>query len=244
MADPFSDPFSDLWAAFWMWVDDHPSGDWYFRGQAGNFPIVPKLGRLGYRPSLVEEEALFQAFLRAARPLTAVTINNKWEWLALAQHHGMPTRLVDWSIGPLVAAWFAVSSDPPDQDASIYGLDIGRADVEILSIGEKQGQAARSGAIYDGPFSLKTGIALVEVAEVTARITNQRGVFTLHAPPTMPLVVGPSDVFVIPTGLRSVFQKRLFDVGIDDSRIYPGLDGLCRLLDWRARTNRYPTPLA
>lgn len=239
-----ADPFSDLWAAFWAWVDAHPSGDWFFRGQAGDFPIVPKLGRSGYQPTPAEEEALFRVFLRAARPLTAVAIKNEWEWLALAQHHGMPTRLVDWSVGPLIAAWFAVSSSRADQDAHVYALDAARSDIEILDVGDNEARAARSGATYANPFALRNGIALVEVAEVTTRITNQRGAFTLHAPPTSPLAIPPGDTFAIPAALRDPFQRRLFDVGIDDSHIYPGLDGLCRMLDWRARTRHYPTALA
>ena len=32
-----ADPFTHLWADFWTWVDFHPSGDWYFRGQAGDY---------------------------------------------------------------------------------------------------------------------------------------------------------------------------------------------------------------
>ena len=235
-----ADPFTNLWADFWTWVDFHPSGDWYFRGQAGEYPILPKIGRSGYAPAPAEEEALFRAFLKAARPLTAVAVKNEWEWLALAQHHGMPTRLVDWSSSPLVAAWFAVSSASPNENAHVYGLDINRHDLEILAIGDREAKALRSGGTYTGPHDIRSAIALMDVAQVSSRITNQRGVFTIHAPPTTPLVVPHSDTFVITGDLRGEFQKRLFDVGIDDSQIYPGLDGLCKLLDWRARTHNYP----
>lgn len=221
-------------------MNTHPSGDWHFRGQAGTFPIIPKIGRAGYAPAPAEEEALFRAFLKAARPLTAVTVKNEWEWLALAQHHGMPTRLVDWSSSPLVAAWFAVSSAAVAGDAHVYGLDINRPDLEILAITDNGARALRSGGAYKGPHDIKSAIALMDVAEVSNRITNQRGIFTIHAPPTKPLVVPEDDTFVIAAALREEFQKRLFDVGIDDAQIYPGLDGLCKLLDWRARTRNYP----
>lgn len=235
-----ADPFSDLWAAFWTWVDTHPSGDWYYRGQAGDYPIIPKIGRPSYAPTLAEEEALFRAFLRAARPLTAVAVKNEWEWLALAQHHGMPTRLVDWSSSPLVAAWFAVSSNPGDAEAHVYGLDVVRRDIEFLDIGDDGAIATRGGGRYSGPHAVRAAVAMIEVAEVSTRITNQRGIFTLHAPPTRALDVPTADRFTIPAALRTAFQRRLFDVGIDDSQIYPGLDGLCKMLDWRARTHLYP----
>lgn len=80
------DPFTQLRADSWTWVDLHPSGDWYFRGQAGIVPIIPKIGRPSYAPAPAEEEALFRAFLKAARPPTAVAVRNVWERLALAQH--------------------------------------------------------------------------------------------------------------------------------------------------------------
>lgn len=139
-----------------------------------------------------------------------------------------------------MAAWFAVSSASMVGDAHVYGLDIDRPDLEILAITDRDAKALRSGGTYTGPHDLKSTIALLDVAEVSNRITNQRGIVTIHAPPTKPLAVPATDTFVITGVLREDFQKRLFDVGIDDSQIYPGLDGLCKLSDWRARTHNYP----
>src|SRR2546422_6373760 len=47
---------------------------------------------------------------------------NEWDWLAIAQHHGLPTRLLDWTYNPLVAAYFAVEEEVAETDSAIYAM--------------------------------------------------------------------------------------------------------------------------
>ena len=89
----------------------------------------------------------------------------------------------------------------------MYGLDINRQDLEILAIGDKDAKALRSGGSYTGPHDIGAAIALMDVAQVSNRITDQRGVFTIHAPPTAPLVVPQPDTFVITGDLRASFRS-------------------------------------
>jgi hypothetical protein len=230
-----SGTFSATWSNFWGWLEIHPASAFLFRGQADKSPIVPKIGRPVYNYDRARERNLHNAFRRAARPFLRMPLSTDWEWLALAQHHGAPTRLVDWSTSPLVAAWFAVTSYPEGTDAAIFALDITSGDVETLDIAT--GKAA-SGAKFDDPFAMTKDVYLIETAPVSARITTQRGIFTAHGDPTTALSVRASDTFDIPNGSRGDFQGRLLDLGIDASHIFPDLDGLCKTLDWKLKSGR------
>lgn len=222
----------ELWADFWKWSDQHPAGPYFFRGQADSSPIRPKIGRTEYNYTPTGETALFTAFARSARPFVSGDLNN-FELLALAQHHGCPTRLVDWSTSPLVAAWFAVSSYPSDTDACIFALN--RDEVETL---DTETRLTSTGAKFEGPLSPKRGVYLIETAQVSARIKTQRGIFTLHGVPTEDFSIPSDQTFTIPKDLRAELQNRLMDIGIDASHIFPDLDGMCKALDWRVKTGK------
>jgi hypothetical protein len=227
--------FPDLWTSFWVWLDAHPASAFLFRGQADKSPILPKIGRSAYNYEPARERGLHDAFMRAARPFLPMPLSSPWEWLALAQHHGAPTRLADWSTSPLVAAWFAVTSYPETTDAAIFALELAAGGIETLDI--TTGRTA-SGARFDGPFAMTKDVYLIETAPISARITTQRGIFTVHGNPQMPLDVPASDTFDIPNALRSDFQGRLLDLGIDASHIFPDLDGVCKTLDWKLKSGR------
>lgn len=227
--------FAELWSGFWEWLDVHPTSAFLFRGQPDKSPIVPKIGRSAYNYDRARERELHNAFVRAARPFLPIPLASSWEWLALAQHHGAPTRLADWSTSPLVAAWFAVTSYPESTDAAIFALRLTGGDIETLDIAT--GQCA-SGGRFDDPLAMTKGVYLIETAPVSARITTQRGIFTVHGNPQIALAVPAADTFEIPGALRGDFQGRLLDLGIDASHIYPDLDGLCKTLDWKLKSGR------
>src|SRR5437667_10694171 len=71
---------------------------------------------------LADEKRSLELFKRQARPHLNHTPATDLEWLAIAQHHGMSTRLLDWSESLLVAAYFAAQEAGTKGDALIYGV--------------------------------------------------------------------------------------------------------------------------
>lgn len=100
------------------WIDlvkDHTDTTIY-RGQRKNYPLLPNICRKGEPASLLKKErALLTLFKKEAPRCLQVVPDNDWDWLVVAQHHGLHTRLLDWTFDPYAALWFAL------EDASSKG---------------------------------------------------------------------------------------------------------------------------
>ncbi len=90
-------------------ADKYYTMRWQFRGVLReDYELIPKIGRSEIRCSgaySVENELwLLREFKKRApaRLLQENLPQSDWEWLALAQHHGLPTRLLDWTTNPYV----------------------------------------------------------------------------------------------------------------------------------------------
>lgn len=225
---------AEVWQRFWDWTATRPSSAYVFRGQSKDRPIVPKIGRSVYQYSPALELRMFRKFKSAARAFLSFDPRDDWDWLALAQHHGAPTRLTDWSENPLVALYFAVSSSTGEIDAVVYALDLDRPDLDKLDPESPVEERANlAGYPIPSPFSLRKGVLVLDSSAITPRITAQRGVFTAHAKPEDPIDVDLQDRFIVPAALSREVFSQLMELGIDGLHIFPDLDGLCSSLEAR-----------
>jgi hypothetical protein len=150
---------------------------------------------------------------------------NDWSLLALAQHHRLPTRLLDWTSNPLVAAYFAVL-DRPDPKLS--------QDALIVAVSTEASDYVRNFEDVS-PFNIED-VSLFLPPSVSPRIVSQRGLFSIHPNPEAvwerPLAE-KANAFRIPAVAKRYFRRRLFSLGVDPHLIETGIDGLCRTLEWQ-----------
>ncbi len=167
-----------------------------------------------YSPA--REQSLFAEFMRRARQFADTHLFTEWDLLALAQHHGLPTRLLDWTTNPLVAAYFAVSGEMDNQD----GL--------VITIREPPPMEP---ARHRSPFTIDE-VLLFRSDVVSPRIAAQRGVFTVDPHPERsrawvpPKRLARQD-FVISARHKPYFRNQLASLGVDEALLMTDLDGLC-----------------
>lgn len=200
---------------------------WLFRGHSNpNWSLIPKAGRKEFTGC--DDERLFRAWKRRAVEFTSLPFEDDWEWLAIAQHHGLATRLLDWTFNPLAAAFFAVSETAdPDKEAVIYAYLCSRL-IEPEKI---------------KPFDVK-GVGKVKPRGVVPRIIRQGGLFTIHEDPAKPLdkIIPKADnlqKIKIDSSYRQELVFELSHYGVNKSTLFPDLDGLSAHVNWLTGNRAY-----
>ena len=158
--------FAELYEALQMFR----GGRWVFRGvHDPAFNLVPRVGR---RCLDGTDWRIFEMFLRELPGYATSLPTDQWELLALGQHHGLPTRLLDWSENPLAAAFFACD-DAYDREGVIYAMRNPHI-VKDLAV---------------SPFEIMQ-VMRYRPRHISPRIRAQQGLFSVHPDPATPLPLG------------------------------------------------------
>ena len=219
-------------------------------------PLLTSLDRLGgVRPPHTKvglEAHVFRNFVRYSRPHLPLAPPNDWELLVTAQHHGVPTRLLDWTYSPLVAAHFATRDLRGDRDCTpaVWRLDWRRMHAAFgfpplaLLTRDLEGLPARGDErctpwhLFEGDADTRPFACLVEPPSLDARIVVQAATFTLCSARTRPFDAFLADhgledaltKFVIPSHEVARLRDQLDLVGFDERRLFPDLDGVAAAL--------------
>jgi hypothetical protein len=229
-----------------------------FRGMVNaDSSLETGLTRLGHSEETTPniERFLLNNFTKYAHR-DAVAHNSLWNWLSLAQHHGLPTRLLDWTFSPYVALHFAVDEMPDiNTDGVVWRVNINDVHdslpTQIKDEITKEGYTAFTVEILDkiaenlpvfDNFSDRTFALFFEPPSLDQRIVNQYALFSVMSSPTeafdswLERQEYTSLRIIIPRHLKWEARDKLDILNLTERVLFPGLDGLSRWL------RRYYTP--
>ena len=222
-----SDPEAEIW------FRGHASQSWQLLG-----------GTFRSSGAHRNEVTMLKRFMQDARQHGIERPANRWEWVALAQHHHVPTRLLDWSESPLVALFFAAidhfdipGDDRTASDGTVWILNptgLNKAAVEsaqglsagipLLGLDDMLDAWSPFG---DGANPLPH--CAVIAPRAFPRIVSQVGVFTISAQPDpIEALVGPPVLrsLKVPWHAKNTVRRQLASIGIDDRTVFPELHRL------------------
>ncbi len=173
-----------------------------------------------------------------------------WNWLALAQHHGLPTRLLDWTYSPLVALHFATSDfNSFGKDGAIWAINYSDTreylpDQLKLAISEEGSHIFTAEILEKVVDELpkleklrpESYALFFEPPSLDERIVTQHAVFSMMSDPNTLIndwLEGKKIRYfkiIIPSGLKWEIRDKLDQSNIHERVLFPGLDGLAKWL--------------
>ena len=233
-----------LFAGSWHAELRRHRSDLCFRGEADAAnALTTSLMRLGGDYAALEQH-LLRSFRRYA-PRREVPVDSLWNWLALAKHHDLPTRLLDWSYSPYVALHFA-TADPRrfDRDGAVWAVDFVAAREHLprrlrRALDRDGGNAFTAETLAGCAPTLRDLDGLgddfavfLEPPSLDDRIVNQYALFSLMPDPAARL-----DAWlerhpelcrrvIVPAELKWEVRDKLDQANVTERVLFPGLDGL------------------
>jgi hypothetical protein len=195
-----------------------------FRGQNTNKALIPKIARHYFKKSReVDEKRMLREFIINAKPQLQTKLETKLDKLVVAQHYGIPTRLLDWTENPLTALYFATNRVNEDADHSV---------VWVISFDRS------SSLLLDNPnvdpFNINT-IKFYRPENLIERLSAQNGWLSIHPQngygfyqraEKIDDVSAKMSKIIIPKKRLSEIHQTLNSCGINEFSIFQDLDSL------------------
>ncbi|MEI6569688.1 MAG: FRG domain-containing protein [Verrucomicrobiota bacterium] len=217
---------------------------------------VPKAGKIQFADFVNEEKRSHDIFKNQVIAHVASIPRNSWEVLALAQHHGLPTRFLDLTRNPLVALYFAVRNPEHDGSTSaVYALVTQTIEYEEL-LRSKQDDSrqnmAQDASAYRrkktrlqdeqikslalnleiSPFDITHNV-IYDPPHVSPRIRAQDVVLLACHQPTVVIPETDYREILIDRDSRNNIRIELETYGVFDKQLFPDLDGLAKWLKFK-----------
>jgi hypothetical protein len=221
---------------------DERSVAWYRGHENEEWTLSPTLLRPPYAAKGRDhEEAFFFEFKARAQQYLSFRPANDLEWMMVAQHHGLPTRLLDWTESAATALYFAVRLSDPAHDGAVWVLDpfwLGNKVSGKRIIVPNENKVAQRIARPRYKGRLPAPVPLYP-ERIVSRMVNQHACFTLHD--WDPDAIGwlqaantdvppPFEKITIEKDAKQGILKELARIGVTEGSVFPDLDGLaCEL---------------
>lgn len=244
--------------------DGEPGRPWFRGHQRKRWKLIPSIFRLSPFSSEMEytlrgEFAVRAPALNSAEVLPAR--DNSWDLYFLMQHYSAPTRLLDWTESPVIALYFALRDNPGYYDSAVWMLDPFELNKTVLDnagevIAPSAPGASKELADKIAPWLperwSKSEIPDLPVAifptHIARRISNQKSCFTIHGKREDGLdhFAYQENSFlqkiIIPADSVERVLIELQDFGIDETTVFPDLEGLGRALSTAFRVAKGDPP--
>ena len=259
----------DLIRDKWGFEVDGPTSPWFRGQQRKHWELLPSILRDSFSVKrakttfdLETESEIREEFVVRAPALSSgeEVPTNEWDFYFLMQHYGAPTRLIDWTESPLIALYFAVRDNPGHYDSAVWVLDPFELNGRVINRGEILAPSALGTSKLDvrklnkwlpPRFAKSVRLPDYPVAilptHFVRRISSQKSCFTVHGRLVEGFAKFELDRYslakiIVPAYAAPSIRTALQIQGIDETTIFPDLQGLGRALVTKWRRSRVESP--